>query len=81
MKSFNRWLDCFVEEKGLDTEFVFEVPGLFDLNYIPLGCVIEAMKNAPVSEQVAIKNKVVKIDFANGDVMHFFRHMAQAIAL
>lgn len=79
--SFNVWIDTFIEEKGLDLEFVFEVYGLFDMNYIPLGCVIESLKSAPVSEQVAVKNMIIKIDFANGDVMHFFNHLAQAIAL
>jgi len=81
MKSFDRWIDTFIEEKGIDTEYLLSVDGLLGKNYIPVGCVIEAMKNAPKHEQQAIKNMIVKIDFANGDVIDFFRHLAEAIAL
>lgn len=79
--SFNKWIDTFIEEKGIDTEYLLSVKGLLGTNYIPVGCLIDAMKNAPVSEQKAIKNMIVKIDFVNGDVLHFFNHLAQAIAL
>lgn len=81
MKSFDRWIDTFIEEKGIDTEYLLSVDGLLGKNYIPVGCVIEAMKGAPKNEQQAIKNMIIKIDFANGDVIDFFRHLAEAIAL
>lgn len=81
MKSFDRWIDTFIEEKGIDTEYLLTVEGLLGKNYIPVGCVIEAMKEAPKNEQQAIKNMIVKIDFVNGDVIDFFRHLAEAIAL
>lgn len=81
MKSFDRWIDTFIEEKGIDTEYLLSVDGLLGKNYIPVGCVIEAMKGAPKHEQQAIKNMIVKIDFVNGDILHFFNHLAQAIAL
>lgn len=81
MKSFDRWIDTFIEEKGIDTEYLLTVEGLLGKNYIPVGCVIEAMKEAPKNEQQAIKNMIVKIDFVNGDVLHFFNHLAEAIAL
>jgi hypothetical protein len=81
MKSFDRWIDTFIEEKGIDTEYLLTVDGLLGKNYIPVGCVIEAMKEAPKHEQQAIKNMIVKIDFVNGDILHFFNHLAQAIAL
>lgn len=81
MKSFDRWIDTFIEEKGIDTEYLLTVEGLLGKNYIPVGCVIEAMKEAPKNEQQAIKNMIIKIDFVNGDVIDFFRHLAEAIAL
>lgn len=81
MKSFDRWIDTFIEEKGIDTEYLLSVDGLLGKNYIPVGCVIEAMKEAPKNEQQAIKNMIVKIDFVNGDVVDFFRHLAEDIAL
>lgn len=41
---------------------------------------MEAMFSAPAHEQAAIKTTLVKIDFRNGDILHFFRHLAGAIA-
>ena len=78
---FNDWLDTFTAEKGLDTEQAFLVPGASGENHIPLACVLEAIKSAPRDEQDGIKNMIVKIDFINGDVMHYFRHLAHAIAI
>ena len=41
--------------------------------------VIENIKNAPKHEQDAIANILRKIDFKNGDVNHFLKHLAQAL--
>lgn len=80
-KAFNKWLDTFVEEKGLDLEKNFKVEGPeYGLNIIPLGVVIEHIKEAPEHERKKIKNIIVAIDFKNGDVLHFFKHLAGAIA-
>jgi len=79
--TFTKWLDTFTTEKGLDLEQVFTVAGPSGENHIPLGCVLDAIKQAPAHEQVAIKSKIVQIDFRNGDVCHFFKHLAGALAL
>lgn len=79
--TFTKWLETFIAEKGLDLEQVFTVKGRSGDNHIPLGCVVDAIKSAPVREQNAIKDMVVKIDFRNGDVCHYFAHLAQAIAI
>jgi hypothetical protein len=42
--------------------------------------VVEAAKQAPLHEQQAIKTALVKIDFCNGDVCHFLRHLGRALA-
>jgi hypothetical protein len=78
--TFTTWLDTFTAEKGLDLEQIFEVNGPSGANFIPLGCVLEAIKSAPAREQAGIKTMIVKIDFRNGDVCHYFKHLAQAIA-
>ena len=78
---FTKWFRTFVEEKGLDREQILEVEGASGTNCIPVGCVCEAVEMAPDHEQAQIKNVIVKIDFANGDVLHFFRHLAKAIAI
>ena len=77
---FNEWLNTFIEEKELDTETTFEVKGPSGPNLIPLGCVVEAIKQAPASEQRGIKAAIVRIDFFNGDVLNYFNHLARAIA-
>jgi hypothetical protein len=79
--AFTKWLDRLVEDKNLDLEHPFEVQGRSGYNRIPLGCVIEACKSAPANEQAAIKSMLVQIDFRNGNVTHFFGHLAQAIAV
>ncbi len=79
--SFNTWLDTFISEKGLDLEQVFEVEGPdWGMNSIPLGVVVEHMKIASTNEKEAIKNMIVRIDFHNGNVLDFFKHLAKALA-
>ena len=79
--TFEKWLDTLVEEKGLNTDHVFEVDGESGTNYIPLAVVLEHINIAGRQEKAHIKTKLVMVDFINGNVMHFFRHLAQAIAI
>jgi hypothetical protein len=78
---FGVWLDTFVEEKGFDTERLFEVEGPSGLNIIPLGVVLAAIKTTSSREQEAIQKTLVQIDFLNGDCNHFFAHLAKALAI
>jgi len=78
---FNVWLDTFLSEKGIDGEQVLTVEGPSGENYIPVACLVEMMKQAPRNEQEGIKAMVVKIDFLNGDVLKYFKHLAQAVAI
>ena len=80
----NTYLNNLVLEKGLDVEQILEIEkadSIFGTNFMPLQCVLDAILQAPVSEQSAIHKTLVAIDFKNGDVMHFFKHLAQAIAV
>lgn len=79
--NFNQWLDTFIEEKGVDVDQGFEVEGPSGRNWMCYQNVIDAMKQAPKHEQASIKNMIVRIDFRNGDVTHYLRHLAQAIAI
>jgi hypothetical protein len=79
--TFTTWIDTFISEKGLDTERTFTVDGPSGENIIPLGCVVEAIKTTSKREQDQIKTTIVKIDFMNGDVCHFFNHLAKALAI
>ena len=75
-----RFLNTLIEEKGL-TETAIEVVGASGVNFMTVETVIENILVAPKSEQKAIKNMLVKIDFLNGDIMDFFKHLAKAIAI
>jgi len=75
------WIDKFISEKKLDTDYVFEVEGASGPNLIPLAIVIEHVKIATRQEQAQVKNMLVKIDFANRDPMHFFKYLAELIAI
>lgn len=77
---FNNWLDTFISEKGIDLEETFDVEGPSGTNVIPYGVIVEHMKKSNAAEQAKLKNAIVYIDFKNGDVRHFFRHLGQAIA-
>lgn len=79
--TFANWLDTFITEKRIDTEQTITVQGRSGTNVIPVGCVLDAMKQASRKEQAGIKTTLVKIDFMNGDVLHFIRHLAQALAI
>lgn len=79
--TFTQWLDTFISEKNIDTEKEFEIEGDNGLNIIPVGCVIETIKATCKTEQKQIKETIVKIDFMNGDVYHFFNYLAQAMAI
>lgn len=80
--AFCGWLNTFLSEKGVDLTDSFEVEGsVYGVNLMTYENVVEAMSVAPAAEQRAIKTMFVKIDFVNGDVRRYLRHLAQAIAL
>jgi len=79
--SFNVYIDTLINEKGIDLEEVLEVEGDMGTNQIPVGVLVKVMKSAPAREQAGIRDMLVRIDFNNGDVMDYFRHLAKAIAL
>tara|TARA_R110002051_G_scaffold88668_1_gene156158 strand:+ start:734 stop:973 length:240 start_codon:yes stop_codon:yes gene_type:complete len=75
------YLETLIEEKGLDLEAtIIEVEGEWGMNMIPLGCVVDFIVSSGKDNQMSVKNTLVKIDFHNGDVMHFFKHVASFMA-
>jgi len=79
--TYEEWLNTLIEEKGLNTESIFEVEGESGMNFIPLGVVVEHINIATQKEKRQIKDALVYIDFKNGNIMDFFKHLAQAIAI
>lgn len=78
MTTFTKWFETFLEEKNLPFES-FELNNSGEVHFIDTDIVIEAIKGAPAAEQNGIKNMLVKIDFLNGNVNHYFQHLAQAL--
>lgn len=76
-----KYLNDLLAEKNIDLEETLEVMGDWGVNFIPVGCVVEAILQAPKMEQTKIKNILVMLDFKNGNILHFFAHLAKAIAL
>lgn len=77
---FDKWLDTFVEEKGIDLGQILEVKTDKNTHYFEVGNIIENIKATTPEEQEEIKNMIIKIDFYNGDVIDYFKHLAQALA-
>lgn len=76
--AFQRWIETFIEEKGLDLDHEFTIEHDGNIHFLTLEFLVELMIKAPKNEQLQIKEKVVYIDFKNGDVMHFFNFLAGA---
>lgn len=76
------YLNNLISEKsGFDMETVIEAEGPSGANFMPLSILVDAILAAPAAEQKGIRNMLVRIDFRNGDVLDYFRHLAQAIAI
>lgn len=72
---FLDWLNTFLEEKNPTYE-IFEIEHKGCIHYIDSEQVVDLIKQSSNQEQTEIKNIIVKIDFKNGDVNHFFKHLA-----
>ena len=77
--SFNNWLDTFIEEKGIDLDETFTIESNGQAHIFEIGNIIENIKATSTKEQNAIKDMIVKIDFHNGDVVDYFKHLAKAL--
>jgi len=76
--AFEYWFRQFIEEKDLpEVTYSISHPAYIDVamtNYDVVEIIIE--QATPV-EQLKVKDVLVQIDFANGDINHFFEHLAE----
>ena len=79
--TFALWLGNFIDQKQFDTDMPFEVEGPNGMNQMDYNVVMQAMLDTNLTEQEGIKATLVKIDFMNGDIGHYFRHLARALAI
>lgn len=76
----SHYLQTFFQEKDL-TECIYDVTAPDGTAHmIPTSVVIEAISSAPATEQDQIAAIVRRLDFVNGDLHHFLRHLATALA-
>ena len=74
-----RYLKTFFEEKNLPLANWELEDNEGTVHWISNEVVIEHIFAAPRGEQEQIAAVIRKIDFANGDVNHFLRHLAGAL--
>lgn len=71
----SEWLETFFEEKSLDDR-LYEIEHDGQTHFITSAKVISLIREATEREQEAIKHTLIKIDFHNGDVHDFLKHLA-----
>lgn len=75
------YLNTLLEEKGISQETIIEAQGKeWGTNFIPVAAVVDFLSNADKATQEKAKSTLIKIDFHNGDVMHFLTYVAEFIA-
>ena len=76
---FEKWFETFLEEKNLPYKS-WEIMGPTGVTHmIDSDVVIESIKNCHPNDQAKIKSTIIQIDFVNGDVNHFFKHLAKGL--
>jgi len=69
------YLETLITEKGVELDAEIGIDGHIGLNWQHL---IDFIAQMPKHHQ-SIRTTLVKIDFQNGDVFHFLRHLANGM--
>ena len=75
----NNFFTTFFNEKNLDFQYYSVESANGTTNLIPSTAVIDAIKHTKGQEAAMIKDTLIKIDFFNGDPMHFLEFMAKGM--
>lgn len=77
---FRQWLETFLSEKKipLDHTFTFDIANGFAS--ITVGAIVDQICISDSGTKKTIKEKIVRIDFCNDDVLHFFNFLGARIA-
>lgn len=70
----SNYITTLIEEKGFSTQDEINIDGHYGLNWEMLIDFVSAPEMKQYHDQ--IRNTLVKIDFMNGDVFHYLRHLA-----
>lgn len=77
----HKYIKTLLEEKGISLNHTFEVEsdGVFGNQYVPMEVLIEFIDSLSPTIQGQIKNKLVMIDFKNGNVLHFLEYLSKGM--
>lgn len=75
------YIETLLEEKGISRNHTFEVKSdnPFGNHFIHMDVLIEFIESLSPPIQRVVKNKLVIIDFKNGDVLNFLEYLSRGI--
>ena len=76
---FEKWLDTFIKEKEIDLHEEFKSTNGSISMFFCYSDIINAIKTTSKDEQSEIKNILVAIDYKNGDIKDYLRHLSKAL--
>ena len=75
------YLETLLTEKGITLNHTIEVKSnnIFGNHFIPMEVVIEFIETLSTPVQEQIRKTLVRIDFMNGDVLHYFQFISEGM--
>ena len=68
-----------ISEKGYDLEDVLKVEKNGEDHFVPVALVVDAILKMDKKTQGQIRDKLVMIDFANGDIRDFLKYIVAGL--
>ncbi len=78
-RRMTHWLPLFLEDRDIDRNAVFRLETDDTIHFVTMESVEEYILHLSSRMQERIKEKLLEIDHYDGNVMLFFRYIAQAI--
>lgn len=77
----HKYIKTLLKEKGISLNHTFEIEsdGVFGNHYVPMEVLIEFIDSLSPTIQGQIKNKLVMIDFKNGNILHFLEYLSKGM--
>lgn len=79
--NISQYLITLLTEKGIDLGYNFKIKSdsVFGDHIIPLMVLVEFIESLDPNSQKKIRETLVRIDFQNGNILHFFKFMAEGM--
>ncbi len=79
--NISQYLITLLTEKGIDLGYNIKVKSdsVFGDHIIPMMVLVEFIENLDPNSQKKIRETLVRIDFQNGDILHFFKFLAEGM--